>query len=475
MKSSAEFIPNTKTGGRPASSGVIRGRYALSVGMPPDKPTNEGWNWTPLSSLARLESGHTPSRRHAEYWGGDIPWIGIKDATGNHGLTLKKTIQHTNYLGILNSSARVLPKNTVCLSRTASVGYVVVMGCPMATSQDFINWVCSENLDYRYLKYILLSEQESMLRFASGTTHQTIYFPEAKAFHVLIPGIDEQRRIADFLQSLDDCIAILHETNATLEAMAQAIFKSWFVDFDPVRAKAEGHQPERMDASTAALFPDSFEDSELGEVPAGWSVFPIGELVKCVGGATPSTKNSEFWEPAEFSWTTPKDLSGLQSPILHKTEKMVSSKGVLKISSGLLPAGTLLMSSRAPIGYLAISSIDVAVNQGYIAIPPGGKLSPLYLLHWCRQNMELIKSHANGSTFMEISKKAFRPLPALLPSVEVLAEFTKRVSPIFESIAANDRQINLLAEIRDTLLPKLISGEIRLPEAESIVRSVVNA
>ncbi|MEX7116934.1 restriction endonuclease subunit S, partial [Pseudomonas aeruginosa] len=110
-----------------------------------------------------------------------------------------------------------------------------------------------------------------------------------------------------------------------------------------------------MDGATAALFPDSFEDSELGDVPAGWSVFPIGELVKCVGGATPSTKNSEFWEPAEFAWTTPKDLSGLQSPILHKTEKMVSSKGVLKISSGLLPAGTLLMSSRAPIGYLAIS------------------------------------------------------------------------------------------------------------------------
>ncbi|HCF0643926.1 TPA: restriction endonuclease subunit S [Pseudomonas aeruginosa] len=331
--------------------------------------------------------------------------------------------------------------------------------------------------DVKFIYYVFCSQEQ--LDHIKNTAIQTgvphINLGLLRKTPLRLPPLAVQREIAEVLGSLDDCIAILHETNATLEAMAQAIFKSWFVDFDPVRAKAEGRQPERMDGATAALFPDSFEDSELGDVPAGWSVFPIGELVKCVGGATPSTKNSEFWEPAEFAWTTPKDLSGLQSPILHKTEKMVSSKGVLKISSGLLPAGTLLMSSRAPIGYLAISSIAVAVNQGYIAIPPGGKLSPLYLLHWCRQNMELIKSHANGSTFMEISKKAFRPLPALLPSVEVLAEFTKRVSPIFESIAANDRQINLLAEIRDTLLPKLISGEIRLPEAESIVRSVVNA
>ena len=331
--------------------------------------------------------------------------------------------------------------------------------------------------DVKFIYYVFCSQEQ--LDHIKNTAIQTgvphINLGLLRKTPLRLPPLAVQREIAEVLGSLDDCIAILHETNATLEAMAQAIFKSWFVDFDPVRAKAEGRQPERMDGATAALFPDSFEDSELGEVPAGWSVFPIGELVKCVGGATPSTKNSEFWEPAEFAWTTPKDLSGLQSPILHKTEKMVSTKGVLKISSGLLPAGTLLMSSRAPIGYLAISSIAVAVNQGYIAIPPGGKLSPLYLLHWCRQNMELIKSHANGSTFMEISKKAFRPLPALLPSVEVLAEFTKRVSPIFESIAANDRQINLLAEIRDTLLPKLISGEIRLPEAESIVRSAVNA
>ena len=146
---------HSETGGREATTGVIPGLYALSVGMPP-RQAPSGWAWTPLSAVARLESGHTPSRRHPEYWGGDVPWIGIRDATANHGRTIEDTQQHTTRLGIENSSARILPANTVCLSRTASVGYVVVMGRPMATSQDFVNWVCTDAIDYRFLKYILL-------------------------------------------------------------------------------------------------------------------------------------------------------------------------------------------------------------------------------------------------------------------------------------------------------------------------------
>ena len=239
MSSEGLDAASTRTGGRPASKGVIQGLYSLSVGKPNSSPP-AGWNWRALSDLARLESGHTPSRRHPEYWGGEVPWIGIRDATGNHGSTIHDTQQRTNALGIANSSARILPTNTVCLSRTASVGFVVLMGRPMATSQDFVNWVCGPDLDHRFLKYILLSEHVSLLRFASGTTHQTIYFPEAKAFHVCIPDKEEQTQIAEVLQALDDRIENLRETNATLEAIAQALFKSWFVDFDPVRAKQQG-------------------------------------------------------------------------------------------------------------------------------------------------------------------------------------------------------------------------------------------
>jgi type I restriction enzyme S subunit len=265
--------------------------------------------------------------------------------------------------------------------------------------------------------------------------------------------------------AMDDRITLLRETNATLEAIAQALFKSWFVDFDPVRAKAEGRQPEGMDPATAALFPDTFGDSELGLVPKGWFVKPIGDVVECLGGGTPDTKVASYWEPAEHSWTTPKDLSGLQSPVLLQTERKLSPLGLAKVSSGLLPAGTLLLSSRAPIGYLAIAQMPVAVNQGYIAIPPGGQLSPLFMLFWCRQNMEGIKGRANGSTFMEISKKAFRPIPALVPSPEVLSVFSNIADTLFDRLIENERQAQTLTQLRDTLLPRLISGQLRLPEA----------
>jgi type I restriction enzyme S subunit len=194
----------TRTGGRQATLRHIPGKFSLAVGMP-DTQSRKGWRWSPLTDLARLESGHTPSRRHPEYWGGSIPWIGIQDARERHGRRIVDTLQKTNQSGISNSSARVLPKDTVCLSRTASVGYVVVMGRPMATSQDFVNWVCSNEIAPDFLKYVFLAEgRRGLLRFASGSVHQTIYFPEAKAFHICHPAISEQLLIVGQLDSLRD-------------------------------------------------------------------------------------------------------------------------------------------------------------------------------------------------------------------------------------------------------------------------------
>jgi len=166
-----------------------------------------GWRWSPLTSIARLESGHTPSRKHPEYWGGSVPWISIQDARDFHGRRIESTLENTNKAGIANSSARILPKNTVCLSRTASVGYVVVMGRPMATSQDFVNWVCTDQLNPDFLKYVFIAEGADLLRFASGSVHQTIYFPAAKAFHICHPSAAEQRRIVATLDEAFERIA----------------------------------------------------------------------------------------------------------------------------------------------------------------------------------------------------------------------------------------------------------------------------
>ncbi|SBT08996.1 hypothetical protein ACCAA_660050 [Candidatus Accumulibacter aalborgensis] len=275
--------------------------------------------------------------------------------------------------------------------------------------------------------------------------------------------------LVEVLEGVEKRITLLRETNATLEAIAQALFRSWFVDFDPVHAKQQGLEPEGMDETTAALFPDSFEESELGLVPRGWRVAPFGDVVDSVGGGTPDTKEPSYWQPGVYCWTTPKDLSGIQVPVLLTTERKVSAKGLAKVSSGLLPAGTLLMSSRAPIGYLAITDIPLAINQGYIAMRPNSELPPLYMLFWCKENMEVIKRRANGSTFMEISKKSFRPIPALVPSTPVIAAFIGIAGALFERLVENEKQAQTLSTLRDTLLPRLISGQLRLPEAAAIL------
>ena len=177
--------PSQSRGGRGATSKVIEGVGAMSVNDP-GSPLPVGWAWTSLRRIARQETGHTPSRSRSEWWGGDIPWIGIRDANAHHGCVIEETLQTTNEEGLANSSARLLPAGTVCLSRTASVGYVTMMGRPMATSQDFATWTCSEALDPTYLMLGLISEGDDIRRFGEGSTHTTIYFPEIRALHIAL-------------------------------------------------------------------------------------------------------------------------------------------------------------------------------------------------------------------------------------------------------------------------------------------------
>ena len=332
-----------------------------------------------------------------------------------------------------------------------------------------------DTLNNHYLFYWLRHSAAvgSLEPYFTGTTIKHLTGKAIAALEMPLPPMEVQLAAVNVLKSLDDRITLLRETNATLEAIAQALFKSWFVDFDPVRAKMEGRTPEGMDEATAALFPDGFETSELGEVPRGWRVMPVGDAIEAVGGATPDTKNEAFWEPPVHCWTSPKDLSGIAAPVLLDTERKVSDQGLAKIGSGLLPSGTLLMSSRAPIGYLALAQVPLAINQGYIAMLPGGLLPPLYMYFWCRHNMDNIKGRANGSTFMEISKKAFRPIPVLVPTNDLVTAFTATTEALFARLTANEHQTQTLSTLRDTLLPRLISGQLRLPEAQAATEAAL--
>jgi type I restriction enzyme S subunit len=292
----------------------------------------------------------------------------------------------------------------------------------------------------------------------TGKDLQTLWVPT--------PPLPEQRAIASVLGSLDDKIDLNRRMNQTLEEIARALFKFWFVDFSPVRAKAEGRWKKGeslpgMPADMWDLWPSEFEDSEIGKIPKGWRVAGVGGVVAVAGGSTPSTKNPRFWD-GPIHWATPKDMAGLSAPALLDTERKLTDAGLAETTSGLLPRGTVLLSSRAPIGYLAITEVPVAVNQGFITMTCGTNPSNHYMLHWARENHEAIIAQANGTTFLEISKGNFRPMKILVPNDELMSKFTQIAQSFHEHVVASLRQTETLASVRDTLLPKLLSGELRI-------------
>ena len=286
-----------------------------------------------------------------------------------------------------------------------------------------------------------------------------------RALDITLPELEEQREIGRIVGALDDKIELNRRMGATLEGMARALYRSWFVDFDPVRARMEGRAPAHMAPATAALFPDRLDEDGL---PEGWEMGTIGDVAGIVGGSTPSTKQDQFWGGKHF-WATPRDLSRQGRSLLFETERRLTDVGLAKISSGLNPAGSVLLSSRAPIGYVAIAEVPLAVNQGFIVLRQTDQMSAAEAFCWLHENMEAIKGNANGSTFQEISKKNFRPLPCIVAPEGVRASFSSLVGPLLSRMKVALREADTLAAVRNALLPRLMSGELRVPEAEETV------
>jgi len=406
------------------------------------------WETKALDKFILLQRGHDlPADQRVK---GDIPVAGSQGITGFH-----------------NESIGIVPGLTI--GRSGSIGATQFFKnkyYPLNTTLYATDFLGNDPLySYYYFKNFDFSP------YNSGSVQPSLNRNFLYTADVDIPPLHEQKAIAHILGTLDEKIELNLKTNKTLEGIAKALFKSWFVDFDPVRAKAEG-RPTGLPDEISELFPDSFEESELGEIPSGWKVDEIGNVVECVGGSTPSTKESEYWDEGVNYWATPKDLSDLSEPFLLDTAKKITDLGVTKISSGILPMGTVLLSSRAPVGYVAVAKVPVSVNQGFIAMKPSALLPTNFLLNWTLANVQQFKDRASGTTFAEISKKAFRPVPVLLPRSGVVNAFTEIVEPLYENVVLNMKQSGSLTALRDALLPRLISGELRVPDAEKILEEV---
>ncbi len=319
--------------------------------------------------------------------------------------------------------------------------------------------------DSLFLYYVFSTPpvSEAIKSQAIGSSVPGFNLSQLRSIRLRLPPIAEQRAITSVLGALDDKIEQNRRTARALERLARAIFQAWFVDFEPVKAKATGATAfPSMPQPVFDAMPTRFVDSAIGPVPEGWEVKAIGDVVTAKGGGTPSTKNADYWDGGEYCWATPKDMSRLAHPVLLDTERRITDAGVNAINSGVLPAGTVLMSSRAPVGYLAIAGVPTAINQGFIAMVCDGPLPPTYVLNWAFASMDAIKAHASGTTFPEISKKTFRPLPVVVPTPDVITAYQQAADPLFDLLIACVKESEQLGVMRDYLLPKLLSGDVRV-------------
>ena len=287
---------------------------------------------------------------------------------------------------------------------------------------------------------------------------------------ISLPSRDVQRNIVDTLRTLDDRITLLRETNATLEAIAQALFKSWFVDFDPVRAKMEGRAPEGMDEATAALFPDGFEESALGLVPRGWRASVMDEVSVVGIGKTPPRKEPQWFSESanDMRWVSIRDM-GVSRAFASQTSEYLTDEAIEKFNVRRVPDSTVLLSFKMTIGRVAITDGEMTTNEAiaHFKLDQRSPLSSEYLyLHLKQFDYSTLSS--TSSIADAVNSKTVKSIPVLIPEATVLRAFQDQVEPTFMRIKVISSQAQTLAALRDTLLPRLISGQLRLEEAKSV-------
>ncbi|MDB3932946.1 restriction endonuclease subunit S [Luminiphilus sp.] len=331
-------------------------------------------------------------------------------------------------------------------------------------TDNAIRGTAKTGADPRYCYYLLLTKNLHALRGGSG--QPLINQTSLKSLEVPERNFAEQKAIAHILGTLDDKIELNQKMNQTLEEIAKAIFKSWFVDFDPVRAKAEG-RPTGLPPEIRDLFPDGLVDSEIGKIPMGWEVTIVSGFGNVVCGKTPSTKDPENFG-GEFPFITIPDMRG--NLISLSTERSVSEKGASTLKGKMLPAGSICVSCIATPGLVSIITGDSFTNQQINSIVPFSEGDREYLLFSMMTFGDLISSAGSGgSVFANLSTGRFKELPILQASEQIRTVFSKIVRPMLRRIELSQKEITTLSQLRDTLLPKLISGELRIPDAEKFL------
>lgn len=417
------------------------------------------WEYVQIGSICDVGDGaHTKVNRQKM----GIPYLTSKNfSKGSLKLDVVDFISEDDYENLFSKASKAITrpqKNDVLMSiiGTFGNGYKYKENDVFGISSSIaILRPNQSKVDADFLEYVINSKafENTHKAYSSGSVQGYSNIPTIKKIPIFLPPLKTQRDIVGILRALDAKIENLGRQNENLEQIAQTLFKHWFIDFEFPNADGKPYK-----SSGGAIVA-----SELGDIPEGWKFSTIGDEVETVGG-TPSTTEPNYWENGDIPWYSPTDLTKAKTLFSIDSEKKITKLGLQKSSAKLFPKYSLLLTSRATIGEVTINTKEACTNQGFITIIPNTKFSVYFLYGWLLTKIGVIKQLASGSTFPEISKTNFRGLDFLIPASNILEKYEPSTEPIYKKIETNIFQIEILTKTRDSLLPKLMSGKLRVKE-----------
>lgn len=424
------------------------------------------WVHRTIGDIAEVFGGSTPSTKDPENFNGDIPWLTPKDLSGPHPRYVTRGERNLSRRGLRNSSAQLLPKNTVLLSSRAPIGYVAIAANPIATNQGFRSLVVKPGYDHEFLYYWLLANVEELERNASGSTFKELSGSSLKSIPIRLPSsLAEQQAVAHVLGALDDKVEVNRRMSWTLEETIRTHFRSWFKDFEPTRTK-EGGGESALPPYLSECFPDRLVNSPIGSIPEGWQLKPAGDLFEVTIGRTPPRKERQWFSvnPQDMPWMSIRDL-GAAGPYISEVTEYLTPSAVERFRLRPIPDGTVVLSFKLTVGRVAITDGTMLSNEAIAHFRPrrGTYLDASYLYCYLRQ-FDFDSLGSTSSIATATNSATVREIPVLLPPANVHEGFVRATRSSFLRIRSLDRESRLLREIRNAMLPKLVTGEIRLGE-----------
>jgi len=359
----------------------------------------------------------------------------------------------------------------VLISMIGTVGEVfLVSDEPNYAIKNLGLFKVGNELNSKWLFYYLKSQhgQNQIKLSLQGSTQQYISLKSLRNLLIYIPETEkETKSIVSFLSLLDKKIELNQKMNETLEEIAKMLFKSWFIDFDPVRAKAE-KKPTGLSKEISDLFPDSFEDSELDKIPKGWNVGKISENFETILGGTPARKNKNYWQ-GNLGWINSGKLNDFP---LNIASEFINEEAVQGSSTKLANRKSTLIGLVTEMKKDLITFLDedLYINQSIVAIQPNKNIFPEYVYLYLKANSIRLYSEQSGGAQQHINKGTVNNFKILLPDEKCLSKVNYYFESIFTKICSNARENIVLNNLRDALLPKLVSGQMKLSDAKSLTK-----